>query len=292
MSRTDKTTITVSAMINAPVKTVWNLWTGINHIMHWNNASDDWHTTRVENDLNIGGKFLSRMEARDGSVGFDFTGVYSKILPYELIEYKISDGRSVRITFASNGNGTNVEESFEAEKTNPVDIQRSGWQAILNNFKKYTESYGKSELMHFEIKIDCEPEKVYKLMLDENSYKEWTMVFNPTSHYKGSWEKGSEILFLGSDADGNTGGMASKIKENIPGRFISIEHLGSIRNGKETTSGYIADEWSGSLENYTFTDLKRSTLLQVDIDCILEFKSYFIETWPAALDKLKSICEK
>jgi uncharacterized protein YndB with AHSA1/START domain len=292
MSAIKKTTITVSAKINAPVKTVWNLWTGAHHIMHWNNASDDWHTTRAENDLKIGGKFLTRMEARDGSAGFDFTGEYINILPFELIEYNISDGRKVNITFMSNGKETEVTESFETEQTNPVAIQRSGWQAIMNNFKKYAELYGKSELMHFEIKINCEAEKVYKIMLEESSYKEWTTAFNATSHYKGSWNKGSEIVFLGTDKQGNTGGMASKIKENIPGRFISIEHQGSISNGKETTRGYIADEWSGALENYTFTDLHGTTLLQIDIDCILKFKSYFKKTWPEALNKLKSICER
>jgi uncharacterized protein YndB with AHSA1/START domain len=292
MESTEKTMITVAVIIDAPVKKVWDLWTNPHHIMHWNNASDDWHTTRAEIDLSTGGKFLSRMEARDGSEGFDFTGEYNKVLPYELIEYNLSDGRKVRITFTSNGKSTEVTESFEAELINPVDIQRSGWQAILNNFKTYTESYGKSELIHFEIKIDCAAEKVYKIMLDENSYNEWTKAFNPTSHYKGSWEKGSEIVFLGTDTDGNTGGMASKIKENIPGRFLSIEHLGSVRKGKEITSGYDVDEWSGAFENYTFTDLKGTTLLQIDIDCILKFKSYFNMTWPEALTKLKLICEK
>jgi len=138
----EKTIITVEAKINAPVEKVWNLWTDPEHIIHWNNASDDWHTPKAENDLRVGGKFLSRMEARDGSSGFDFTGKYNKIELHKYIDYTIGDGRKVRITFDSVGNGTKVSESFEAEQTNPVEMQHTGWQAILDNFKNYAETLG------------------------------------------------------------------------------------------------------------------------------------------------------
>jgi uncharacterized protein YndB with AHSA1/START domain len=131
--------ICVQVNINAPAEKVWKLWTTPDDIVKWNHASDDWHTTRAANDLRRGGKFLSRMEARDGSTGFDFEGVYETIKANKLIEYFIVDGRKVRIDFSANKNTTKVVETFEAENVYSIEQQRSGWQAILNNFKEYAE---------------------------------------------------------------------------------------------------------------------------------------------------------
>lgn len=290
MITTEKVTITTKATIHAPVEKVWELYTGPTHIIHWNNASDDWHTPRAENDLREGGKFLFRMEAKDGSSGFDFTGEYSKIDQYKSIKYILADGRKVDISFASEGNDTIVTESFEAEETNSKEMQQAGWQSILDNFKKYVGS-DKMKRLHFEISIQANAEKVYRSMIDENKYREWTFLFNPTSRFEGSWEKGSKILFLGTDQDGKTGGMVSRIKENIPNKFISIEHRGIIQNGEEKTSGAEVEGWAGALENYTFTRVNDKTILSVDTDSNEEFESYFKDTWPKALEKLKEICE-
>ena len=142
MDQTNKTVITVRNLINAPVKKVWEYWTKPEHITQWNNASDDWHSPRSENDLRVGGRFTTRMEAIDGSMGFDFGGVYDVVNEYDLIEYTMDDGRKVSVRFTSNGDHTEVVERFDAEETNPVDMQRDGWQAILDNFKKYAESNG------------------------------------------------------------------------------------------------------------------------------------------------------
>jgi uncharacterized protein YndB with AHSA1/START domain len=139
METKDKTIITVKNMINAPVTKVWECWTKPEHITQWNNASDDWHTPRAENDLRVGGRFTSRMEAKDGSMGFDFGGTYNVVKKNECIECILDDGRKVKTTFTSQGNKTTVVESFEAEDENPIEMQRGGWQAILDNFKKYTE---------------------------------------------------------------------------------------------------------------------------------------------------------
>jgi uncharacterized protein YndB with AHSA1/START domain len=136
----EKTKITVEVTINAPIKKVWKLWTSPEHIVKWNNASDDWHTTKAENDLRIGGKFVSRMEAKDGSFGFDFGGVYDDVKTNELIAYTMDDSRKVRITFLENSYVAEVSETFEAESSNPIEMQRGGWQAILDNFKKYVET--------------------------------------------------------------------------------------------------------------------------------------------------------
>jgi uncharacterized protein YndB with AHSA1/START domain len=140
MEMTEKTNINIEATIYASVEKVWDFWTNPDHIIKWNNASADWHTPRAENDLRVGGRFLSRMEARDGSSGFDFTGTYTKVEPYKQIDYTMDDGRKVQASFISLGNVIMVKETFEAEETNPSEMQRNGWQAILDNFKKYVET--------------------------------------------------------------------------------------------------------------------------------------------------------
>lgn len=142
MATLEKTVITVRAEINAPVEKVWEFWTDPKHIVHWNNASDDWHTPKAENDLRVGGKFLSRMEARDGSTGFDFIGMYSKVEPLRQIEYTLEDDRTVQISFAAEGDKTTVTETFEAEQENTLELQQFGWQSIVNNFKRYVETSG------------------------------------------------------------------------------------------------------------------------------------------------------
>ena len=141
MQTTEKVVITISSTISAPVEKVWKYWTNPEHITLWCNASDDWHAPRAENDLRPGGKFTTRMEAKDGSFGFDFGGVYDMVKPNELIEYTLEDGRVVTIHFSSLGDETRVVEMFDAENENPVDMQKGGWQSILNNFKKYTEQH-------------------------------------------------------------------------------------------------------------------------------------------------------
>lgn len=140
METTSTASITVETLVDAPVKKAWQYWTAPEHITKWNNASDDWHTPHAENDLRAGGKFLARMEARDGSFGFDFGGVYDNVKINELIEYTLGDGRKVSVRFTGNGGKTRVVETFEAEGTNPIEMQRAGWQAILDNFKKYVEA--------------------------------------------------------------------------------------------------------------------------------------------------------
>lgn len=144
-TKTATTAITVNIIIDAPVQKVWDSWTVPAHIVHWNNASPDWHTPRAENDLRVGGKFLSRMEARDGSMGFDFSGEYTKIQQHKLIELTLDDNRKVRVRFDADGHKTKVTEVFEAENQNAVELQQSGWQAILDNFKKYVEASEKEK---------------------------------------------------------------------------------------------------------------------------------------------------
>lgn len=231
------------------------------------------------------------MEAKDGSAGFDFEGTFDEIKPEKQILYTLSDSRKVTVAFENNGSSTIVTEVFEAESKNSVKLQQEGWQAILNNFKTYAESSAKMVRLHFETEIDASAEKVFRLMVADKTYREWTKLFNPTSRFEGTWEKGSKILFLGSDEQGNQGGMISRIKENIPNKFISIEHYGVIADGKEITSGPEVEKWAGGLENYSFNEKNGKTILAVDTDTTPEYKNYFEETWPKALKKIKEICE-
>ena len=135
----DKQKITIKTIINAPVEKVWTYWTEPEHIKKWNNASLDWHTTKAENDLRVGGKFTSRMEAKDGSFGFDFYGIYDEVKVYDFIYYTLGDERKVSITFVRSQDKTEITEEFEAENENSIEMQKMGWQAILDNFKRYTE---------------------------------------------------------------------------------------------------------------------------------------------------------
>lgn len=139
MNTAEKTAITVEATVNAPVEKVWTYWNEPTHITQWCAASDDWHAPHAENDLRKDGKFKTTMAAKDGSFSFDFGGVYTKVEPNRSIQYTMDDGRKVSVAFTAQGNATKVTETFEAEDTNPVEMQRGGWQAILNNFKSYTE---------------------------------------------------------------------------------------------------------------------------------------------------------
>lgn len=133
--------ITVNVLVNASLETVWDSWTNPKHIVNWNFASDDWHAPAAKNDLSIGGAFAYTMAAKDGSFSFDFTGKFTEITPNKSISYILDDDRKVDITLELFEGQVMVIESFEAETQNPEDLQKTGWQAILDNFKKYTESF-------------------------------------------------------------------------------------------------------------------------------------------------------
>lgn len=140
MKTSEKTTISISAAIHANAEKVWQNWTDTHAIISWNSASPEWHTTKADHDLQPGGKFSYRMEAKDGSFGFDFSGIFDVVKPNEYLETTLGDGRKVKTTLTSNGNETQLSQTFEAEETHSIDQQRDGWQNILNNFKSYVEN--------------------------------------------------------------------------------------------------------------------------------------------------------
>jgi uncharacterized protein YndB with AHSA1/START domain len=132
--------ITVERVVNAKLNRVWDAWNNPEDIKRWNSAQDDWHTTKAAVDLREGGKFSARMEAKDGSEGFDFEGTYTRVVPNQAIAYRMGDGREVQVEFVERGGGVQVKETFDAETENPPELQRQGWQAILDNFARHVEA--------------------------------------------------------------------------------------------------------------------------------------------------------
>ena len=148
--------------------------------------------------------------------------------------------------------------------------------------------------LQYSISIKAPASKVFDIMLGlskKSTYEQWTFFFNPTSSYEGTWEKGSKILFVGVDEQGQKGGMVSRIAENIPNQFISIQHYGLISAGVEITEGPEVEKWANGFENYTFEEIGDSTSLTVDLDTTEEFVDYMNEHYPEALNKLKELCE-
>lgn len=137
----DSNQITVQSTISADTKKVWDYYTNPKHIIHWNFASDDWQCPWAKNDLRVGGKYSARMEAKDGSFGFEFEAIYDNIVELKSFTYTMEDGRKASVDLESLGNKTKVTVSFDPENQNPEEMQRGGWQAILDNFKKYVESH-------------------------------------------------------------------------------------------------------------------------------------------------------
>jgi hypothetical protein len=147
----------------------------------------------------------------------------------------------------------------------------------------------------FEITITAPVEKVYDVMLglsNKSNYEQWTALFNPTSSYEGSWEKGSKILFIGVDEKGEKAGMVSEISDNIPNEFVSIRHYGLLQGGVEITEGPEVEKWANGSENYSYTVSNGMTTVTVNIDTTDEFLNYMNETYPKALGKLKELCEE
>jgi hypothetical protein len=149
--------------------------------------------------------------------------------------------------------------------------------------------------LQFTVSIHAPVTRIYDFMLGINSkstYEQWTSLFDPTSTYEGSWDKGNKILFIGVDEKGEKGGMVSRIAENIPNRFVSIQHYGILKAGKEITEGAEVEKWANGFENYTFEENNGTTKVTVDLDINEDFLDYMNQTYPKALGKLKEICEK
>ena len=282
-----KESITIETTIDAPIEKVWQLWNDPNHIKQWNAASDDWHTTKSSVDVRVGGKFSSTMAAKDGSMSFDFAGVYTAVSKNQLIEQKLEDGRKLRVAFSSENGKTKVVETFEAESENSVEMQRAGWQAILDNFKKHVERLNKYEQLNFSITINAPKKKVWDTMLGTQTYKDWTSAAWPGSYYEGEWKEGETLFFFGPDKSGTK----TRLVEHRPYVYTKAEHIACLDKGKEDTESEIAKIWIGSTESYAFFEKDGRTTLDVTMHVTSGWADMFKKDWPNAMNKLKEICE-
>lgn len=149
--------------------------------------------------------------------------------------------------------------------------------------------------LQFKVSIQAPAAKAYDLMLgisSKSTYEQWTSLFNPTSTYEGSWNKGSKILFVGVDEKGEKGGIVSKIADNIPNQFVSIQHYGLVQGNKEITEGPDVEKWANGYENYRFEENNGTTTVTVELDTTEDFLDYMNEKYPKALNRLKEICEQ
>jgi len=282
--------ILVETSIKSSRERAWDLMFNPIHIMKWNAASDDWHTTFADVDLRVGGTLIYHMASKDGKYGFDFSGTFTDLELNKLAAYTLEDGRKVRVEFAVEDDQVGIKQYFEPESQNPPDFQQKGWQAILDNFKKYSEG-NPSDVMRFETIIEATVEQVYTKMIDKEVYDKWTSVFNETSSFEGDWNKGSEIYFIGLDSEGIKGGMVAEIFENRASQFIGIRHEGMLKGEEKIMSGPEVEPWKGCYECYTFRKEGNHCRLIVQLDAIESFKDYMNETWPKALTKLKETIE-
>ena len=188
------------------------------------------------------------------------------------------------ILSACNSKGSKVKDSNDSAH---IDSNEG-----ISDSDSETMNPNALEKMQFGIIIEANPEKVYERMTDEKGYRQWTSAFDSSSYYKGSWAKDSTIHFLSIDKSGSVMGMISKIKENIPGKLLSLEHYGMVMNGKEITEGEDIEAFKGAIDSYTFYEKDGFTELHVDTEIFVELKDYFLETWPKALESLKRICEQ
>lgn len=283
------TKITVITKVLSSVDKVWVCWTEAEHIVHWNFAADSWHCPSASNDLRVGGAFNYKMAAKDGSFSFEFIGEYTEIEDQKYIGYTMGDGRKAEIAFITDGKTTEIVETFEAETQNSVELQKAGWQSIINNFKRHCESH--RNYSHYSVEIDAPVDIVFTRMIDKDYYEKWTKAFNETSTFRGTWQEGEKILFVGCDKDGNEGGMVSLINQMITNSYISICHLGEYRDGKEILEGENISSWKGMLENYAFEQTESGCNVLISLETMDGFKEYFDSTWPNALQILKEICE-
>jgi hypothetical protein len=149
--------------------------------------------------------------------------------------------------------------------------------------------------IQFNTTIKAQLSNVYATMLgleDKSTYEQWTALFNPTSTYEGSWEKGQKMLFVGVDENGEKGGMVSRIADHVPNQFVSIQHYGLVKGSEEITTGPEVEKWANGLENYTFEESNGVTTVTIDLDTADEFEDYMNEAYPKALQKLKELCEQ
>lgn len=274
--------ITVTATINEDAKKVWDFYMDPEHITKWNFADPSWHCPMASNEIKVGGRYFARMEAKDGSFGFDFEAIYDEIEVGESFTYTFGD-RKATVEFKCAGNQTEITIVFDAEKENPIEMQKGGWQAILNNFKNYVEQLKlEFKKVSFTIQINAGKEKVWEALWSEANYEKWTSVFGEGNKAISDWKEGSKIQFVAKDG----AGLFSIIEKKATNEHIVFKHLGEMKNGEE-----IANEWAGAKEKYFLSEINGITTIDVEIDTKEEYTDYFNGAFPKALQIVKQISE-
>ena len=283
---TTTTTITIEALINAPVEKVWELWTNPVDITNWSTPSPDWHTPRAMHDLKPGGEFVYRMEARDGSFGFDFGGRFDVVKPGHQLAYTMGDGRKANILFTQQDGKTKITETFDPENENPIEFQKAGWQAILDNFRKYAE---RVVLVEFQVRVNASKKHVWETMLHPATYNEWANAGWPGATYEGTWAEGEEVKFVSASGEGTLATLVA----HKPYDLSHAKHMAVLlKGGAEDRDSELALGWIGTHERYTFTEEDGVTALTVTITTTPEWAAMFSDGWPKALNKLKVMCEQ
>ena len=234
-----KNEITISTTVGSSISQVWKCWTTPSDIVNWNSASSDWHTPHTENDLRKGGRFTYRMESVDKKNGFDFGGTYDEVIPFTRIKYTLDDGRKVTVLFSSDEKGITITETFETENTFPVEKQREGWQAILDNFKKYTESRKNSPA----------PNSIMPCLWFDNQAEEAVNLYTSVFHDS---EIGEIVRYgkAGHDIHKQEEGKIQTIQFKINGQWYTALNGGPIFQFSEAISLQIICETQQEIDYY------------------------------------------
>ncbi|MCH7409433.1 SRPBCC domain-containing protein [Belliella sp. DSM 111904] len=289
-----KNPIEVRTAIKSNLEQVWNAWIDPKHIVNWNFASDTWHCPAAQLELKKGGRFTYTMAAKDGSMAFDFSGVFEQVQEMKILTFKLDDGRAVEVEFQQDGEEVLLIERFEPEQLNDVDLQKSGWQAIVDNFRIYVQGLSEDEKVEISIEtqIDAPKSTVFEVMLADKTYREWVSAFHPGSYFIGSWDKvGGELLFVGPNEQGEDSGMIAEVLEYAYGEKVTLIYTGLFSKGKRIFEGKAVDTWKGGKESYALIEMNGITHLTVKSEIPSAYAASFEQSWEQALDILKRLCE-
>lgn len=273
--------ITIGVQIEKQVDIVWSYWTKAAHIKHWYFASEDWWVPWVEQQFEVGHKFIYRMASKDGKMGFDFTGRYTDIKANESITYVLEDDREVITTFEVIDDTVYLKQVFETEDDSSAEMQKQGWQAILNQFKGYTES----DWIRFTLQkhMETTPEVVYHYLTDNDKYMSWAHVFSDDSKFYGDWVEGGEITFV----DHRESGTVALVENIIPNELIHMKHIKLLKGDSLDETSDEALIWIGTLERYELHKSEDGVLVDVMIECHESYVGFIRDSWIEALNEIE-----
>ncbi len=270
--------IEIEVLIKNSLDKVWEYWTGQPFISQWYSASDDWWTPWVNQNFQVDQGFVYRMEARDGSMGFDFSGVFTEIVDHEKIVYVLEDGRKVLTTFEERDGRILLKQAFDAEDQNSAQMQKDGWQAILNHFKSFCE--GDQIEMSFRTVLGTNPNRVWEYLTLPRLYEEWAIAFSEQPKFVGQWVEGGTIDFI----DFQEGGTRVQLDKVKPFEKLYMTHIAMI----DGQAGIVEDHpeaptWVGTKENYDLELVGKETILTIHIMCHPKYVDYLRNSWEKAV---------